>query len=337
MPSQINQAQQAPESALDKLLKVISIANQGVGAAAGIQDFRLKGAQASQAENLNRNRFTTADLGSKGLKKADPSLVSGPLLTPELTGPLSPEYLQSAEYKATPEYAAAKDIAGPLVNLTPLHGETQNTKGDWEDTLLTSDIEEKGKKESLKTLQDRYNANKTTERSAAMVEALAGIQALKAHPGELGPADIANKVKFIQVIDPSGGALRGGKLDTVEGSAGGLEAAQNLVNKWLTGKMSDTERKEFFNAANNLVGAQLEQQRKIDNQFTDDAKKEGVRYHSVLNPLFADMDARINYERSKQQEGAPKASAGPKVGDVLKGYRFKGGSPGDQNNWEKAN
>lgn len=36
------------------------------------------------------------------------------------------------------------------------------------------------------------------------------------------------------------------------------------------------------------------------------------------------------------QDAQPQGGAGPKVGDVENGYRFKGGNPGDKKNWEKV-
>ena len=42
---------------------------------------------------------------------------------------------------------------------------------------------------------------------------------------------------------------------------------------------------------------------------------------------------------AKTQEAAPKGTAvpgAPKAGDVMDGYKFKGGDPADKSNWEKV-
>jgi hypothetical protein len=43
----------------------------------------------------------------------------------------------------------------------------------------------------------------------------------------------------------------------------------------------------------------------------------------------------IDKGTTKETEGAQAAPSAPKVGDVVKGYKFKGGNPSDKNNWEK--
>jgi hypothetical protein len=48
--------------------------------------------------------------------------------------------------------------------------------------------------------------------------------------------------------------------------------------------------------------------------------------------------APVQLDAGQPQSPAPQAtpSGMPKVGEVRKGYRFKGGNPGDKNNWEKV-
>lgn len=61
---------------------------------------------------------------------------------------------------------------------------------------------------------------------------------------------------------------------------------------------------------------------------------------SGLKRQYEQSTGRTDFERfvsdqaKTKLEGAP--AGAPKAGDVVKGYKFKGGNPADKNNWEKA-
>lgn len=42
----------------------------------------------------------------------------------------------------------------------------------------------------------------------------------------------------------------------------------------------------------------------------------------------------VSFDQNTQSNSSPKADALPKPGDIVDGYRFKGGDPSDRNNWE---
>lgn len=50
---------------------------------------------------------------------------------------------------------------------------------------------------------------------------------------------------------------------------------------------------------------------------------------------IGDYNSKYSRQALSKKSGHSAASSGPKAGDVMSGYKFKGGDPADQNNWEK--
>ena len=48
------------------------------------------------------------------------------------------------------------------------------------------------------------------------------------------------------------------------------------------------------------------------------------------------MEAAKEYRRLALLNSKESGANAPKIGDVQQGYRFKGGNPADQSNWEKV-
>ena len=61
-------------------------------------------------------------------------------------------------------------------------------------------------------------------------------------------------------------------------------------------------------------------------------KDEGMMYSDAEKRQAASEYKRLAMMNVKEGDGA----GGPKIGDVQQGYRFKGGNPADQSNWEKV-
>ena len=51
--------------------------------------------------------------------------------------------------------------------------------------------------------------------------------------------------------------------------------------------------------------------------------------------VFRDYATDVVKKKQGQQDQST-ASGAPKVGEIRKGYRFKGGNPADKNSWEKV-
>lgn len=78
-----------------------------------------------------------------------------------------------------------------------------------------------------------------------------------------------------------------------------------------------------YNLATSRIAAQV-----LNGQMTP---QEGDAAVVALGNPLADVNARI---RQQGQGGTTGTGGAPVAGDVVDGYRFKGGNPADQNNWE---
>ncbi len=107
------------------------------------------------------------------------------------------------------------------------------------------------------------------------------------------------------------------------------------------------------NSANQMLGGgmtpemqqkvtQLAQQAKDESLANIDAAKSATfqkakSRNSILGAGLTDQQILDQMQsRTATKSHAPPDQSGPKVGDVVKGYKFKGGNPGDKGNWEKA-
>ena len=61
-------------------------------------------------------------------------------------------------------------------------------------------------------------------------------------------------------------------------------------------------------------------------------KDEGMMYSDAEKKQAATEYKRLAMMNATEGGGG----GGPKIGDVQQGYRFKGGNPADQSNWEKV-
>lgn len=76
----------------------------------------------------------------------------------------------------------------------------------------------------------------------------------------------------------------------------------------------------------------------LDQSQTDEQVRYNLKrvYNTYLDIVHGKGRGPDRYPL-EQPKGPSDAAAGPKVGDVDGGYRFRGGNPADPNSWEKAN
>lgn len=186
--------------------------------------------------------------------------------------------------------------------------------------------------------------------------------------GELPNAktDIANIKSLRAQLDQ----LPGGFLGNAQAAAvrlgikigpnvSAVEAADAILNRLtpaqrqgMPGAASDRDV-QMFRAALPSLGQSKEGQKIIMDtmeglaqyklaqaQIAQQARTGKIKPEQAMEQLAAIPDPFEQYKKIRDQlpaQGAPATPpAGPKPGDVMQGYRFKGGNPADRNSWEKV-
>lgn len=97
-------------------------------------------------------------------------------------------------------------------------------------------------------------------------------------------------------------------------------------------------------AAINLERAQIVRDYTNSPQTTEDARVMRERLseidsRSIMTPELRNTIAMLSGVPADEEAPAPTAGGGitpPEIGTIENGWRFKGGNPGDPNNWEKV-
>lgn len=93
---------------------------------------------------------------------------------------------------------------------------------------------------------------------------------------------------------------------------------------WLQGLIAHFDDRGYLSG----VALTPQQMRQMVNLAEDQDENAWNRANSEAKYLGVDLPERIASPRQQQQSG-------PKAGDVIDGYKFKGGNPADKANWEK--
>lgn len=135
-----------------------------------------------------------------------------------------------------------------------------------------------------------------------------------------GAGDLALVFAYMKMLDP-GSVVRESEFKAAANVAGIPDQIQNVRARLLEGKvLTPQQRKEFIELSNDMATTQVAQYNRIRDRFVDRSKRFG------LDPELA---------TGKAIESTEKVSSGPKPGDEVEGYRFMGGDPSKQENWEK--
>ena len=140
--------------------------------------------------------------------------------------------------------------------------------------------------------------------------------------------DLAGATKMMKILDP-GSVVRESELGMAMAASGALDRLTNYSDRILKGtKLTPTQRTDFQNLANNLYDESVKQYNNKRTEYHGFAGKYGLASDVLLGkPAATAAPAKID----KPKDKAPV----PMKGMVQGGYKFKGGNPADQANWEK--
>lgn len=126
------------------------------------------------------------------------------------------------------------------------------------------------------------------------------------------------------------------------------QAVMSTLKQTLGAQFTEREGQKIFDLAYNPRQSSQENVRRVSNLANQlsaaiEAKKKAAKYYEEKGTLKGYKGSTsISPDSLLSQEESPKgllpeahAESGPKAGDIVDGYRFKGGNPADKSNWVK--
>ena len=176
------------------------------------------------------------------------------------------------------------------------------------------------------TLQNQYDRDPGTKKNQHVLNSYTSVQSLVKEPSPA--ADKALIYEFMKALDPTS-VVRPSEAEETQALGNLANRAEAKYKSMVGGDglLTDAQRADIVTQVNKLAKNAAENQSKLDNQFAELAKRRGVDTKDLrftIQPTFETPAA-----------GAGGAPTAPKPGDVVDGYKFKGGNPADPKNWGK--
>ena len=153
-------------------------------------------------------------------------------------------------------------------------------------------------------------------------DAYSRIQNVSKNPGEAGAGDLAIIFNYMKMLDP-GSTVREGEFANAQNSGGVPDRIIALHNKLKKGdRLSDTQRRDFIERADELYQSQLGSQKRNEEQYR------GLSTRMGANPQNVILDQGLPAQ--------PAPTGGPAVGTVQRGFKFLGGNPALPASWARV-
>jgi len=131
--------------------------------------------------------------------------------------------------------------------------------------------------------------------------------------------DLAAATKFMKLLDP-GSVVRESELGMAMAATGQIDRMSNYLNQLQTGeKLTPSQRKDFAESASQLYGAATNRYNESATEYQQMAKDYELNPERIAKPV-----TEVKPVSNKKP---------PMKGQVVDGYKFKGGNPADPNNW----
>jgi len=144
--------------------------------------------------------------------------------------------------------------------------------------------------------------------------------------------DLAAATKLMKMLDP-GSVVRESELAMAMQASGKLDRLMNYGNMVVTGqKLTPTQRLDFQKLADELNNESAKQYNAKREEYKTFADSYKLNSDVLLGkPVQVNQPAQPSTGQTPNAKPLPK----PMKGMTRNGYKFKGGDPADQNNWEK--
>jgi len=135
---------------------------------------------------------------------------------------------------------------------------------------------------------------------------------------------------YMKMLDP-GSTVREGEFANAQNAGGVDDQLRNMYNKARSGeRLNDKQRADFINQANNLFLSHQTAFEKAKGEYSDIADI----YKIDKNLIFGKQPTASGLLKTKSPI-KPSQLTGPKIGEIVDGFKFKGGDPSLKENWEK--
>lgn len=149
-----------------------------------------------------------------------------------------------------------------------------------------------------------------------------------------GAGDIATVFSYMKMLDPAS-TVREGEYATASNAGGVSESLRGMYNQIIGGgTLSGKARKQIYDQAQKIYRDVEKNVREQNSRYNDIASQWQVDpSRVVVQPEAYDP---VAIPPTVGTVGDPVPVQAPQPGQIVDGYRFKGGDPADPNSWEQV-